>query len=69
MRLWEELKDARIEARMEGRMEGRIEGHEAAILESIKNLIESTDWPVEQAMDILKVTETERDKYLNLLEK
>ena len=40
MRLWEELKDARIEARMEGRMEGRIEGHEAAILESIKKLIQ-----------------------------
>lgn len=77
MRLWEELKDARTEARMEGlmegrmegRIEGRIEGHEAAILESIKNLIESTDWSVKQAMEILKVPETERDKYLKLLEK
>lgn len=39
---------------------GRIEG----ILSSIRSLMDSMDWTIEQAMDALKVPEGERSKYM-----
>lgn len=63
MRLWEELD----EARREGHESGVAEGFEAERMESIKNLMETMDWPVEQAMNALKVPEAERQKYLDMI--
>lgn len=57
MRLWEELDDARIEGREEER------------LSSIRNLMNSTGWTAERAMEALKISETERQKYVNMLSK
>ena len=57
MRLWEELDDARIEGREEER------------LSSIGNLMDSTGWTAERAMEALKISETERQKYVNMLSK
>ncbi len=57
MRLWEELDDARIEGREEER------------LSSIRNLMDSTGWTAERAMEALKISETERQKYVNMLSK
>lgn len=39
---------------------GRMEG----ILSSIKSLMDSMGWTIEQAMDALKVPEGERSKYM-----
>ena len=63
MRLWEGLD----EARREGHESGVAEGLEAERMESIKNLMETMDWPVEQAMNALKVPEAERQKYLDMI--
>lgn len=55
MRLWEELAEAKEE--------GKEEGIERTRIESIQNLMESTGWSLEQAMDALKIPESERWKY------
>ena len=47
---------------------GRKEGAAQSMLNSIKNLMESTGWPVEQAMAALKVPEADRPKYLKQLD-
>ena len=39
------------------------------ILASIKNLMETMDLTIEQAMAALKVPEAERQKYMDLLER
>ena len=59
MRLWEELDEAR--------REGLEAGAEAERLESIKKLMETMKWSVEQAMDALKVSEPERQKYMDMI--
>ena len=53
---WDDHKEA-------GRNEGRQEG----IFTSIKNLMESTKVSAIQAMEMLQVSETERDMYLERL--
>ena len=40
-------------------------GAEEAMLDSIKTLMETTDWPVEQVMFALGVPEADRSKYLD----
>jgi len=47
------------------REKGRIDG----ILSSIKGLMETMNFSIEQAMAALKVPEAERQKYMDLLEK
>ena len=42
-------------------------GIEQGTLSSIKNLMESMDWSLEQAMDALKLSTEEREKYLSSL--
>lgn len=42
-------------------------GQSDGILLSIKNLMGNTGWSVEQAMTALKVPDTDRPKYLELL--
>ncbi|WP_418489363.1 hypothetical protein [Frisingicoccus sp.] len=61
MRLWEEMEEARREAHREGLEEGA----EIERLESIKKLMETMEWSVEQAMDALKMPETQRQKYMD----
>lgn len=48
-----------------GRAEGRAEG----FLASIRSLMSNTGWPLEKAMEILGVPETDRPKYADLLQK
>lgn len=47
-----------------GRMEGIEKGRMEGILSSIKSLMDSMGWTIEQAMDALKVPEGERSKYM-----
>ena len=42
-------------------------GRSDGILSSIKNLIETTGWPVEQVMFALGVPEADRSRYLDAL--
>ncbi|MCI9003137.1 MAG: hypothetical protein HFG03_09950 [Oscillibacter sp.] len=44
-------------------------GVEKGILSSIESLMETMGWTLDQAMTALKVPETERPVYRNLLEK
>ena len=55
--------------RAEGRAEGRVEGRAEGLLTSIRNLMVNTGWPMERAMDVLGVPDTERPKYADLLKK
>ena len=49
--------------------EGIAKGMEQGILSSIKSLMETMGWTIEQAMAALKVPETDRQIYQNLLKK
>ena len=44
-------------------------GIKEGILSSIRNLMESMEWSAEQAMSALKVPETERPLYVDLLKR
>ncbi|WP_418463740.1 hypothetical protein [Frisingicoccus sp.] len=72
MKFMRELEENNM-ARAEGRKEGRREGHEVGvadgILSSVRNLMETMDLSAEKAMEALKVSETEKEKYLKLLDK
>lgn len=72
MKFMRELEENNM-ARAEGRKEGRKEGHEVGvadgILSSVRNLMETMDLSAEKAMEALKVSETEKEKYLKLLDK
>ena len=48
-----------------GRTYGIVEG----IATSIRNLMESMGWSIEQAMDALQIPTEERNAYLNMLKK
>ena len=50
------------EGRKEGRAEGRIEGKK----EAVKNLMRNLSVSLEQAMELLGISEEERDKYLSV---
>ena len=63
--VWDKAMEAGMKAGMEA---GRKEGAAQTMLNSIKNLMESTGWPVEQAMAALKVPEADRPKYLKQLD-
>ena len=52
-----------------GIAEGRAEGMANGILASIKNLVKNMGISVEQAMSVLEIPETERQKYMDLLER
>ena len=51
----------------EGRAEGRAEGVDEGILQSIRSLMESAQWTPQKAMDMLKIPETDRDRYSAML--
>ncbi len=50
------------------REKGRAEGMTNGILASIKNLVKNMGVSVDQAMSVLEVPDTERQKYIDLLE-
>ncbi len=43
------------------------EATERVTLQSIKNLMETMRWSVDQAMDALKISETDKNKYIKRL--
>lgn len=57
--------EAKGEAR--GKAVGRAEGKAEGILTSLKSLMETMSWTIEQAMAAMKVPEDERDKYTQLM--
>ena len=56
------MERGRTEGRKEGRAEGRIEGKK----EAVKNLMRNLSVSLEQAMELLGISEEERDKYLSV---
>ena len=46
---------------------GRKEGAAQNMLNSIKNLLKNTGWPIEQVMSMLGVPDVDRPKYLEAL--
>ena len=52
-----------------GMEKGRAEGMEKGILTSIRSLMETMGWTLDQAMTALKVPEAEQQTYRSLLEK
>ena len=55
-----------------GREQGMEKGVEIGIIKnmlvSIKNIVEGTDFTVDQAMNLLKIPNSEKPKYLELLQ-
>ena len=60
--VWEKAMEAGMEV-------GRREGAAQNMLNSIRNLMESMGWPVEQAMSALRVPDADRSQYLEMLRK
>ena len=72
-------EEGRAEGREEGRKEGFAEGEkqgldkgekrgiDKGIVNSIRNLMESTHWALDQCMDMLKVPDDQREGYAKLL--
>ena len=56
-------ESGRLEGKIEGRLEGRLEGKIEGKIEATRNLVDSLNITVTQAMDILKIPEGER-KYI-----
>lgn len=67
MRDWarEERAIGRKEGKKEGREEGRIQGNKEALKSSIHNLMETFHLSIEQAMDALRIPESDRAIYRN----
>ena len=55
--------------RAEGRAEGRKEGRAEATVTLIRNLMDSASISIEKAMSMLKISEEDREKYIELLKK
>lgn len=51
----------------EGRAEGEAKGLENGTLLSIRNLMDTMKWSLDQAMNALKIPENERGKYSAML--
>ena len=69
MRFWEEMTYAKDEARAEGLAEGRAEGKTEMIYESVRNLQESLNFTLEQALEALKVSDEEWKKCVSFINK
>lgn len=50
-----------------GRAEGRAEGHIESTINTIRNLMGSMGWTLEQAMDAMQMPEADRPKYVEML--
>ena len=54
--------------KIEGRTEGRKEGIDEARLESIRNIMNTLKMTTNQAMDVLRIPVSEREKYLKKIQ-
>ena len=63
----EGIKEGRKEGRKEGIKEGRKEGRREGVLASLRDLMETTNWSVERAMEALKIAPAEQKEYRVLL--
>ena len=54
--------------RKESREEGRMEGVESTCLQNIRNVMEGLKYTAQQAMDLLKIPASDRQKYLTKLQ-
>ena len=63
------IAEGMAKGRAEGMAKGRAEGMADGILSAIKNLVKNMGVSVEQAMSVLEIPETERQKYMDLLER
>ena len=61
------VENIKRKALEEGIKEGKEEGTEKTLLESVKNLMDTMKWSAEQAMEILKIPESDKIKYLKQL--
>ena len=57
------IEDMRAEAKAKGRAEGRAEGNTERILTDLKNVMDSINVSIEEAMEILKIDPLQRQKY------
>ena len=60
-------EEGREEGRAEGREEGRAEGAERERVNSIRSMMEALAMTAKQAMDVLKIPDSEQPKYLSML--
>ena len=60
-------EEGRAEGREEGREEGRVEGAERERVNSIRSMMEALAMTAKQAMDVLKIPDSEQPKYLSML--
>ncbi|MBQ7503548.1 hypothetical protein IJT93_12705 [bacterium] len=58
------MAEAMAEGRAEGIAQGRAEGKESERVRSIKNILQSLNMTVQQAMDALRIPPEEQEKYL-----
>ena len=68
-RLREKARHDEAQALHHARQEGMEKGMEKGVGESIRNLMDSLGLPIEQTMTALKVPESQRSKYKELLQK
>lgn len=57
----EARQEGLLAGRQEGRQEGRRTGQQESRLLDLKNLMDSTGWTAEKAMDLLKIPQSQRD--------
>lgn len=66
----EAIQEGLQEGRLQGRQEGRLQGRQETMLLNIKNLMSSTGWTAEMAMDTLKIPQNQRiTLYMDLSKK
>lgn len=61
-------EEGRQEGRQEGRREGRQEGRQESLINSIKNIMETLNLSSQEAMNALKIPDSERSHYLDILQ-
>ena len=65
--LSEGLEQRAAQRVLQGLQQGIAQGSQQANLNSIKNLMDTMNWTVKEAMDALKIKEEERSLYVELL--
>lgn len=60
-------ESGRMQGVAQGMAQGMAQGKAEAMLFAVKNLMESTNWPAERAMEMLKIPEEDRKKYAKML--
>ena len=57
--MWESLREFQESAREEGRAEGKVEGRAISVYTCVKHFVDSTDYTLEEALELLGLTEEE----------